>query len=304
MGASSAFTIGKARLTFRVVNEDGQPVPTASVRGYFENPRAADYAGDIFDKRTDRNGEAVAKGAVFGFVEGWVLCDRHYKTSYRFANPHAPKSAGQPNAWPEWVATNTVVLKRIRNPVPMYVKKIDGPFPARDVFVGYDMVTGDWMPPYGRGRETDMEVRYSQIVISTNRLGDPMESDGTLVLRFSRDGDGILQSFLDTTSGSAYQTLYAAPADGYVKEVTYRRRRTIGRPLETNSDPNHSHYFRVRTVRDGNGNIIKAMYGKFMGSMSAQRLYYLNPDGTRNVEFDPERNCFGDDKREVGSFAP
>lgn len=304
MGSPLGEWIGKARITLRVVNEDGEPVSSASVRGYFENPSTRDYVGDVFDKRTDKNGEVAVSGKVFSYMEGRVLCDEHYRTRFRFDNPHVPDSVDGTTAWPDWVATNTVVLKRIRNPVPMYMKAIEGRFPIRDEFVGYDMVDGDWVTPYGRGSVSDMEMCYSQIALSTNRFGVPLESDRTIVLRFPGDGNGMIQSFLDTTSGSTYRTSYEAPAEGYVQEWTYRWRFVKGTHPETNANPNHCHYFRIRTIRDENGEIVRAMYGKFIGSLVEKRLYYLNPDGTRNVEFDPERNLFPPVGRHPGKFAP
>ena len=36
---------------------------------------------------------------------------------------------------------------------------------------------------------------------------------------------------------------------------------------------------------------MKAWYGKIYGDFF-DMVYYLNPDGTRNVEFDPKRNLF------------
>jgi hypothetical protein len=56
----------------------------------------------------------------------------------------------------------------------------------------------------------------------------------------------------------------------------------------------------VRTVFDEKGNVIGGLYGKIDGSMECfpknvdtafvTFAYYLNPDGTRNLEFDPKRN--------------
>ena len=60
--------------------------------------------------------------------------------------------------------------------------------------------------------------------------------------------------------------------------------------------------FRVRAVVDSKGEVVSAMYGKIQGRFyfriheegSARVIftYYLNPDMSRNLEFDPERNLF------------
>lgn len=298
MGALAGFPIGKARLTFCVVNEDGQPVPSASVRGYFENPRAPDYAGDIFDRRTDRNGETVAKGDVFGFVEGWVLCDGHYKTSYRFANPHAPTSQHPPYTWPDWVVTNTVVLKRIRNPVPMYMQTVDCGLlriPAEERTLSYDMEKGGWLPPFGTGVTTDMVVRVEINRITNRKNGTIEEYDAVITIDFPRPGDGLIKSTRDKTE-SEYPMLYEAPSTGYEPHWTQYREKRRGVPMRTNRDKEAVYYMRLRTRLDEKGNVKVAWYGKLCGDF-LDFTYYLNPDGTRNVEFDLERNLFGTNKR-------
>jgi hypothetical protein len=62
-----------------------------------------------------------------------------------------------------------------------------------------------------------------------------------------------------------------------------------------------NYFFRVRTKRDLGGEVVSALYGKFMGDFS-QNLqagkidlnYCLNPEpNSRNMEFDPKRNLIG-----------
>lgn len=54
---------------------------------------------------------------------------------------------------------------------------------------------------------------------------------------------------------------------------------------------------RIRSKLGSDGQIVSAWYGKVYGQRAdIARLpilrmdYYINPDGTRNVEYDPERN--------------
>jgi hypothetical protein len=50
------------------------------------------------------------------------------------------------------------------------------------------------------------------------------------------------------------------------------------------------HFFWVRTVKDHEGNIVSAHYGKIYGDFM-QFTYYLNPTpNDRNIEFDPKQN--------------
>ncbi|MCK5849814.1 MAG: DNA gyrase/topoisomerase IV subunit A [Kiritimatiellae bacterium] len=65
--------------------------------------------------------------------------------------------------------------------------------------------------------------------------------------------------------------------------------------------PDSSHFFiRIRTEVDANGNVTGGFYGKIRGPIDVEPrnsktvqisfTYYVNPDGTRNVEFDTQRN--------------
>lgn len=71
--------------------------------------------------------------------------------------------------------------------------------------------------------------------------------------------------------------------------------------------------YRVRTVLDDKGQVKSAWHGKIDGELewdasnfpTAQVTftYYLNPDGTPNLEFDRKRNLFADlpDENMVGN---
>jgi len=59
-------------------------------------------------------------------------------------------------------------------------------------------------------------------------------------------------------------------------------------------------------VLDKDGKVVKALYGKIYGDFF-DMVYYLNPDGTRNIEYDPKRNLFKPakhDEPEFRSLAP
>ena len=64
-----------------------------------------------------------------------------------------------------------------------------------------------------------------------------------------------------------------------------------------------NYIFRVRSIReDKEDEKIRSVYGKIIGGIkfdavfsktgTIRFLYYLNPDYTRNLEFDPKRNMF------------
>ncbi|GAK58182.1 hypothetical protein U27_05155 [Candidatus Vecturithrix granuli] len=79
-----------------------------------------------------------------------------------------------------WNPTITIMLKKIRNPVPMYYKQTDWiKVPVFGTPVGYDLLQGDWIAPYGKGQIKDF------VVTMTCRHEGPTNSEARYVLTFS-----------------------------------------------------------------------------------------------------------------------
>ena len=95
------------------------------------------------------------------------------------------------------------------------------------------------------------------------------------------------KSYWSPTKGQVYQSEPPGPA---IHEVPY--------------------FIRIRTELNEDGEVMRAMYGRIgAGGMTdnigwspahlrtlarISFIYYINPDGTRNMESDPERNLFRD----------
>lgn len=123
-----------------------------------------------------------------------------------------------------------------------------------------------------------------------------MECQGEV--RFDNRGDGL--QFVSVTPPdrpkwmsvrSDLESAHLAPESGY-QAVWSVSGRVPPQPQEPQVG-----YFRIRSKLDSAGRIASAWYGKIYSGnphlAGAQRLildYYLNPDGTRNVEYDPQRN--------------
>jgi hypothetical protein len=191
----------------------------------------------------------------------------------------------------KWNPTQTIVLKRVINPIPMYAKHIEGGPPVFNEPVGYDFMVGDWVTPHGKGQTTD--------IIFTGELNQKAKNDFDykLTISFPKLGDGIQEfsvpSYYLHSQGSALRSDQKAPADGYQPQVVRTMSRHPGQGTkEDMNDPNRNYFFRVRTVLDENGNVKSALYGKIYGDFM-QFSHYLNPTpNSRNVEFDPKRNLF------------
>jgi hypothetical protein len=50
-----------------------------------------------------------------------------------------------------------IVLKKITNPIALYAKQNDVPIPEKEKWIGFDLQECDWVKPYGKGKESDVE---------------------------------------------------------------------------------------------------------------------------------------------------
>lgn len=213
--------------------------------------------------------------------------------------------------WQPWNPTIELSLRRVLNPVPMYVKDIRmdvSPFPALDENLGYDLEKGDWLSPYGIGQTADFIFRVHCDWSEEKSPYGEQYYHATMELTFSNVDDGIIE-FRDSQpelEGSIYRLPRFAPESGYTNRwASERFLNEEGSTWATISQrKNLNYFFRVRTKNDEMGKIVSAHYGKIRGPLDfgfrgkrngLSMTYYLNPTpNDRNMEFDPKRNLFTD----------
>ena len=170
------------RATFVVRDDRGQPVPKALIEGGFYD--ITDYgARNEFRKFTDTNGMLVVKGRAMIGVGGLVTAEGFYQTTARVALDY-----DQLISLRRWDVEVPVLLKRIRNPIPMYVREVSN-FKMRDrsddkwgryalsSLVSYDLLVGDMVAPYGKGKDSDLEFNWKMTILSTYEGGGVKDGD-------------------------------------------------------------------------------------------------------------------------------
>jgi hypothetical protein len=279
-------------VTVKVVDDENKPVSQADVEMIFTDARQKEpgkgWGIDAkYDKRkgvTDANGLFSASGATNFDISVSAEKSGYYKSSGGIAF----YEGGNGKA-----GNNTVVLtfRKKNNPVPMYAKKTNAiKMPAVKQPLGYDVEKGDWVAPFGKGVTSDFIFTIDYEIPKNARVAET----ASLALAFSNDKDGIQEYNPDIGNQSVYIWPYEAPLDGYLP--------TIEKHTALGSDRNLKQYanyiFRVRTKTDKKGNILEAKYGKITGEIRVGLdgyivfSFYFNPDGTRNLEFDTEKNLF------------
>lgn len=287
------------RLTLHVVDDEGAPVEQAQARiGAERRPKGEESGG----KGVFVEGVTDERGYFSGEMEAWNASQAGYlvqkKGYYGVWMTYRAKDPVQ-GKWQPWNPTIQVLLRRIKNPVPMYAKRVEVKIPEFNQPIGYDLVQGDLVAPYGKGQISDLIFEADRKVVSDQ------EYDGTLTLRFSNEGDGLVAHEIEQPDPPGLRMPYSAPDAGYISSKTWvESRHTSGREngkIISTASNRMNYFIRVRTVRDNEGKIVSALYGKihgdfrwFIGARAPKSglafTYYLNPDGTRNIEFDSKRN--------------
>jgi hypothetical protein len=202
-----------------------------------------------------------------------------------------------------WNPTVEVVMKEIRNPVPMIgrSKAFFPDFPkVYSEPVGFDLEKGDWVSPHGKGVHSDF--------VFTKTLFENDIEGATTVVTFLNEHDGIMAFPFDKNDHSWFKWPYEAPLTGYTNSMSrfYKKYEitqdysgtgagyfeTVPK-IESNFKKNDeiNYIFRVRTQVDENGNIIKACYGKISGEIGNSFTYCFNPNPfSRSLEHDKKKS--------------
>ena len=295
-----AVSMPEAKATVKVVDEAGKPVQDAKVVIGFQYNESM-KPGQGWGNNTIMN-HAVGKSNADGIFEGAGVTDADVwaeaeKNGYYLTNSNSiakPVRNTILNRWEPWPLKLEIVLKKMRNPVPMYRKSQDALKPA--VFkqpVGYDLEVGDWVVPYGKGKSSDLFYTFQLQTIDE-------KEHYSCTITFPGQHDGLMEYKHPQDDHSWYKWPFEAPEDGYVNKFSGEAVYKVN--MKSNTVKKEIKYlFRVRTKTDAEGKVISACYGKIEGmELNWEGLwfsYWFNPDGTRNLEEDPKKNLFDQVKK-------
>jgi len=300
-----------AKITFKIVDSDGVPIEGG-------NFQVSTFSHWVPGEGFGRDVNDVYNVAIDG--EGFVVFDAgSVDGSFTYAAEPAgdfyPGWGGRYKfnevefgRWVPWNPEVVVVVPRIGNPIPLYTRKTDSIELPEKGPVGFDLMVSDWVAPYGKGAVADFVFEVKTIVPMVSPT-EPFES--VLTMSFSNEGDGIQSVFASPTE-RLFKLPREAPLDRYDPVLTRKFARTSGNSfIGMNLREDQNYFFRVRTVLDSEGNVVRALYGKIYGNISWDTLnspsghlqftYYLNPTpNDRNLEFDVKQNLFP--KRTPGTY--
>jgi hypothetical protein len=287
--ALSAFASTTITVDAFVHDPNGIPIPNAEVTGYFMF-----YKGIVDDTRmstavTDKEGKARIKGEAQFDYDLAAKADGFYGTSMPNRSISTETGLKKYALGPQVVSIELRPKIAPISPIGYYASEI--PLPATTEKIGYDLLVGDWVVPFGRGVSSDFLWKFER------EFTDDKNWKMALTLSFSRADDGIQYYKINPIDGSEFKYPYEAPIEGYIPKLYWFDTKANGKFSTTfNNESMHQYLFRVRTERDEMGRIIKGLYGIVYqvptlagGSLNNPRLsfaYKINPNWTRNLEFD------------------
>lgn len=282
----------------RVFDPEKHPVEGATVNITFPRYQIGDQPRENYqsvDAQTDKEGLAVLSGTAQADYVVSVTKQGYYRTQ-------GPRGVLNTETGLKKYGVGLqkidLELRPKIYPILGIQKGVDRwPLPRTDgTPLGFDLEVGDWVAPFGKGKSSDFIFTVGGYFNSLNDFND------SLTLNFSNRGDGIIPFMHPRDVGSALRWPYEAPLDGYESQRVWRRfsngeTHTVSR--DKSGELNY--LFRVRTELDERGKVRRAMYGVisyevvFGGNNEIGRnlsfTYALNPDWTRNLEFDPEKSA-------------
>ena len=191
-------------LKVNVHDEEGKPVTNAVVNvktlkrlvGVNANP--GDYR--MIVARADTNGVVTVKfDAVASDSTYWLSADGYYSPPYHDVHYKMKKDHLFYIEFAEHEKEESIILRKIKNPIPMYRYRINGAkyLPGENGDYGFDMKAGDWVAPLGKGEVADFYIRknYDEKARSTKSA-----------LFFKGKGNGAykMKAFVDSEFRSCY----------------------------------------------------------------------------------------------------
>ena len=316
--STSVLGLPTAKLTIRVVDQNGTPVAGAKVGLGFEIPKPRGQGAGItlegLQGMTDDEGVFSGSGDSTPWVNISVRKNSYYNTYSAFYGFTGTSGILGFRKYKPWNPVVDIVLKKKIKPVPMYAISMFGyriedfpVVPVPDRFVAYDLSAHDWVIPDGVGTHRDMLFK-----VEIKRAVSRDDYDVTLTVAFPNKQDGIITYKPDFSKGkSELRMPYTAPESGYQPTLVkhYASRTAQEDYIRADRDEQSTNFiYRIRTEVDDSGEVTSALYGKIHGDIRLGNYaglhenkpyivfdYYLNPEiNSRNLEFDPRKNLFND----------
>ena len=272
----------KAKIIYRVVDDEGMPITNTVVRGTWQN----DYPRKTWKETfvTDTNGEFVAKAKVGGQFGCIVEKMGYYSSSggVKFHWRAGISPLVKDGKWQPYGEQKTIVLKRIKNPANMnLIQHAWFAAPVTNTWVGFDLERFSWTPPYGDGKNDDILIRFNY------QARNKYYTDwSTMDISFTNNAYAGFYELKKDTYSEMKNPYGVDTNQAFVATNIYRTIGTKAQILESDS----CLVFRTRTKVDENGQLVSAHYGMIYGrwttefGMKAEAIFFNPRPNDTNLE--------------------
>lgn len=296
--------LGAQNVRIKVVDGLGVPVPRARAEVWFLG-----FTGDDDVKKsgiTNQDGDFTGSGSSKHSIDIVVTKEGYYKSEIKGLDKEKDHAV-------------EVVLREMRDPVPLFAREVRLDIHEFGAPVGFDLAVGDWIGPHGAGKVGDVFIEFRRefkgMKYAGAKLQNAMEMskkaaaarnevwseeefrvrggkwDAEVELSFS-DGGGIVEESESFLPYSELKLPHRAPEDGFSASTTLE-----GSTYGQASEPFVGGFYLRTRVEKKDNKIIKANFSKIYGGIEVDArgritfTYYFNPTpNERNLEFDPNAN--------------
>lgn len=292
----------------KVIDDLGAPVVDADVLVIFQGYTAKPVSEVILKSNAEGIVQTQGETPIGVTLRAWK--PGHYETETEFSiSPKKP-------------IERTYVLPRVVKPIPLFAARDEYlQLPVQNEWVSYDFEARDWIPPYGKGKRSDIRFKFTKMFKGYDDAFPDIEAekaaakkakesrglkwsedefnwsagkwDGVLEVSFANAKEGMVEEEKRFLSSSLLKLPHLAPKTGYEPTRRYEASTYKGRPPEKAT----GFFLRTRVHLDADGDVISANYAKIYGDLrfdprgTVRIWYYFNPTpNDRNLEFDVKRN--------------
>ena len=238
----------KAKISLRVVDFDGVPVPGADILVAFVHRGSHPVRG-----KSDKNGFFTAEHMSESDVHFHVSKEGYYKTFRNYWFYREGKQCAKDGRWIPWNPTLEIILKEKRDPIQMPARMVDCFLPVGTP-VGFDCEQAQLVAPYGMGVHSDLVVMVTGYYVAPTNY--------SFHLALTSNGGGY--ALYKTDSYSQMKSIYEAPDISEFQRALNASVTYAGNRLSEDTRFKDDDYlvFCSRVLLDERGDMISANYGK------------------------------------------
>ena len=274
-----------ADIKILVKDQDGEPVKNAIIKAAF----LCDYSSggnQEINVITGNDGSCIVRGKSTGKFKWNVSKDGYYVSSgeWNLVRSKSKKAVAK-GKWLPYGDTREITIRKMLRPGELQVvpRKIYGfPIPKFDEWLGFDLEMYDWMAPHGKGRFSDVCLKFSSTI--SDKFN---EYKHEMYVSFTNNPHAGVY-MLNECAESELKTDYVVNTNKMFRQTLVFAQKKTPDALISKDYLSQGKYlvYRTRTSVDRDGKLTSAHYGTILGPWVSTGKFMIMHDGC----FNPKSN--------------